>query len=135
MIDDSRTTPFSCTPSCASRYDRPPDRSVPYDSPKMNFGAFHRSLTVSQRSMPRAKASMSASVPHNAWSLVSPSGREKPAPIASTKTRSDLSSRLSGLLASVNGGPAVAAGLSVRTRTGASDPMWSHIDELPGPPL
>ena len=29
MIDDSSTTPFNCTPSCASRYDRPPDRSVP----------------------------------------------------------------------------------------------------------
>ncbi len=101
----------------------------------MNLGLFQRSLTVSQRSMPRAKVSMSASVPHSFSSLVSPKGREKPAPTASTKTRSDLSSRLSGLFCSWNGGPAVACGLSVRTRSGPIEPMCSHIVELPGPPL
>jgi hypothetical protein len=78
---------------------------------------------------------MSGSVPQKADSLVSPSGREKPAPGASRKTRSDLSSRLSSLSTMVNGGPRVAFGLSVATRTGPSDPMCSQSVEEPGPPL
>ena len=85
--------------------------------------------------MPRAKASMSGSVPQNAASLVSPTGREKPAPMASMKTRSDLSSRLSLLSTMSNGALCVERGLSVATRIGPSDPMCSHSVEEPGPPL
>ncbi len=85
--------------------------------------------------MALAKASMSWSVPQKAASLVSPSGREYPAPMASRNTRSDLSSRLSPLLTRSKGALCVAAGLSVATRTGLSEPMCSHSVEEPGPPL
>ena len=54
---------------------------------------------------------MSWSTPQNAEPLVSPSGREYPAPIASRNTRSDLSSSEYGLSAIVNGGTLIAVGL------------------------
>ena len=85
--------------------------------------------------MPRAKASMSGSVPQNFSSLVSPTGRLKPAPMASMNTMSVLSRIESSLLPYRKGGPAVACGLSVRTRTGPREPMCSHMEEEPGPPL
>ena len=85
--------------------------------------------------MPRVKASRSWSTPQKASSLVSPSGREKPVPMASRNTRSVLSIRLSALGPTSKGALWVACGLSVRTRTGPSEPMCSHSVEEPGPPL
>src|SRR5207302_3077130 len=59
----------------------------------------------------------------------------KPVPTGSINTRSDLSSRQSGLSMSFYGAGGVTPALMVTTRRGPIDPMCSQTEDEPGPPL
>ena len=59
---------------------------------------------------------------------------DSPVPTASTKTRSDVSMRLSALSTYGNGTVCVVAGTPVTRRLGANEPRCSQAVAEPGPP-
>src|SRR3954462_13049472 len=101
----------------------------------MNLGLFQRPYLLRYRWIPREKASRSLSTPKKSSGLALPTGRDRPVVIASRKTRSLLSSKVSWFDDSRNGGPDIVSGIEASTFIGPNDPMWSHMVELPGPPL
>ena len=56
-------------------------------------------------------------------------------PTGLMNTRSEWSSRLSGLSSSVYGAGGVKSGMLVLIRRGANDPSSRNTDDDPGPPL
>src|ERR1700739_543424 len=85
--------------------------------------------------MKRSNAFRSWSTPVKSFGCALPTAREYPVNGASMNTRSVLSSKEYWFGTSLNGGPAVALGLSVSIRTGENDPICNQRVADPGPPL
>ncbi len=85
--------------------------------------------------MKRPTDSMSGSTPQKSWSFALPTARLRPVPTGSIRTMSVLSSGLYALSTTWYGGGGVAAASVVTTRRGPITPMWSQMQEEPGPPL
>src|SRR5215813_1711639 len=77
----------------------------------------------------------SESTPQKSLFCALPTAVLNPVPTGSMKTRSDRSSRHSGLSNSLYGAGGVIPAFTVATRRGPKEPMCSHTDEEPGPPL
>src|SRR5262245_38619247 len=102
----------------------------------MYFGDAQRPWSEIQRRMKRATDLASSSTPQKLAGSPFSTTREKPVPTGSTKTRSLAASSGSGEAIDWKGGaPAPVASLGTITRRGPSIPMWSQIDDEPGPPL
>src|SRR5215470_5303345 len=77
----------------------------------------------------------SESTPQKSLFCALPTDVLKPVPTGSMKTRSERSSKQSGLSSSLYGAGGVIPAFTVATRRGPNEPMCSQTEEEPGPPL
>src|SRR5215831_395119 len=77
----------------------------------------------------------SESMPQKSLFCALPTAVLKPVPTGSINTRSERSSKHSGLSSSLYGAGGVMPAFTVATRRGPNEPMCSHTEEEPGPPL
>src|SRR5437667_10026619 len=77
----------------------------------------------------------SESTPQKSLFCAFPTALLKPVPTGSMNTKSDRSSRHSGLSSNLYGAGGVMPAFTVATRRGPNEPMCNQMDEDPGPPL
>src|SRR5882724_12995811 len=77
----------------------------------------------------------SESTPQKSLFCALPTAVLKPVPTGSIKTRSERSSKHSGLSSNLYGAGGVIPAFTVATLRGANEPMCSQSEEAPGPPL
>src|SRR6266850_7845566 len=100
-----------------------------------NFGEFQRLLRLTYVLMNWASDLTSESTPQKSLFCALPTAELNPVPTGSINTKSDRSSRHSGLSSNLYGAGGVIPAFTVTTRRGPNDPMCSHTEEAPGPPL